>query len=289
MARVTSAAICRPFPQISATILRGDRPGPVADLTVADHEPGEQHRLGAGLMSPAVPRGGGPGLLRGPAAAGHVGPAAERGPVPGQQRRGDRAHTGSDHPGIQAPLGQVQAVEDHLGARLPDPIQGGHQRVQVVDHLVAVGQDRPGHPQPVIIGLEQPDQELAVIGRVSGELVAVQPAVHVGVPQVRAGGAEPPQVGQADPELVRDPFIGDRGGPVRPGRRGHPIGAELGDGAVDDQVPVVGVDRAGGRDHVQAPGPLTPQDRDHVRQGGVPRTRHRRGSINTHRGFPFAE
>jgi hypothetical protein len=118
--------------------------------------------------------------------AGDVGLAAERGAVPGQQDRRPGADLRGDDPGVQAAFGQVQAVELDIGAGLADAVQGGHQGVQVVNHLVTVRQHRAGYAEAVTVGLEQADQELPGVGRVAGQVVAVQPAVHVRVPQVRS-------------------------------------------------------------------------------------------------------
>ncbi len=215
---------------------RRDRPGALADLAVGDHEPGEQHRLGARLVAVSLPGGGRTGSFGGPGAAGDVGLAAERGAVPGQQDRRPGADLRRDHPGVEPAFGQVQAVELDVGAGLADAVQGRHQRVQVVDHLVAVAEQRPGHAGAVAVGLEQPDQELPPVRRVAGQVAAVQPPVDVRVPQVRPLVAKPAEIGEVDAELRADPLIGDRGGPVGPGRGGHPGVGHLLDGAGDDQV-----------------------------------------------------
>jgi hypothetical protein len=115
---------------------------------------------------------------------------------------------------VQPPLGQVQAVELDVGPGLADAVQSGHQRVHVVDHLVAVGQHRAGHAEVVAVGLEQPDQEVAPVGLDPGEVVAVQPAVEVGVPQIGPLAVQAAQVGQGDAELGADPLISNLGRPV---------------------------------------------------------------------------
>jgi hypothetical protein len=56
----------------------GDRPGAVADFAVADHEPGEQDRLGSRLVSAAFPGCGLAGLLGGPVPARDVDITTER-------------------------------------------------------------------------------------------------------------------------------------------------------------------------------------------------------------------
>jgi hypothetical protein len=82
-------------------------------------------------------------------AAADVDLAAEGGAVPGQQRGGVNADLGGDDAGVQAALGQVQAIEGDLGAGLADAVEGGHEGVEVVDDLVAVRQHGPCHAQLV--------------------------------------------------------------------------------------------------------------------------------------------
>jgi hypothetical protein len=202
---------------------------------------------------------------------------AERGPVPGQQGGGVGADLRGDHPGVQAPFGAVEAVELDVGSGQADAVEGGHEGVEVVDDLVGVRQQGAGDAEAVTFGLEQADQEGPVVGRVAGQVVAVQPAVDVGVPQVWALLAQAAQVAQVDAEFGGDPLIGHHGGPVDPGGAGDSVGGHLLHGAADDQVALVGVDGGGG-DDVQPAGPLGAQEGDHVGQGGVAGGQDRRGS-----------
>ena len=85
----------------------------------------------------------------------------------------------ADHPDVHPPAGQVAPVHPHRQPGPADPVQGGHQHVEIVDDLVAVGQERPDRPGPGSgAGAQAAQQELAP--------VALQPAVDVRVVQAGA-------------------------------------------------------------------------------------------------------
>ena len=193
------------------------------------------------------------------------GRAGERAAVPGQQRGGQDADLLADDPHVHPPLGQVAPVDPDRHPGLADTIEGGEQDVEVVDDLVAVGQERAGRPSAVLAA-QAAEQEPPVIPG--------QPAVHVRVVQVRLLLAHLPQVGGRDAELVRDPLVAHIGRRVRASGGGHAVRAEDWFGAVYHQPGILGADRGGGGDDVDLPGLLVPQQRGEILQGGVPGTRH---------------
>ena len=214
---------------------------PASGLTVGDHEPGEHERV-----------------VR-------AGRAGERAAVPGQQRGRQDLDLLADDPHVHPPLGQVAPVNPDRHPGLPDTIEGGQQDVEVVDDLVAVGQERPRRPSAVLAA-QAAEQEPPVVGG--------QPAVDVRVVQAGLLLAHFAQVGGGDAEFVRDPLVAHVGRHVGASGRGHAVRAEDWFGALHHQAGILGADRGGWGDDVDLPGLLIPQQRGEIVQGGVTGTRH---------------
>jgi hypothetical protein len=92
------------------------------------------------------------------------------------------------------------------------PGEHRHEHVQVVDHLVAVGEHGAGDALATGDVGERAEHEPARVGRVGQ--VPDEPVVDVGVVQVGALGPQPLEVLGGDAELGGHLVVGVRGGPV---------------------------------------------------------------------------
>ena len=167
-----------------------------------------------------------------------------------EQVRRVPANGGSVDADVHAAIRQIALRDVHVHASLANAVQRSGQRVQVVDDLELVRQERTAHAVALVALArhEGADQEGAAV-RVLAAL-AVQPAVHVGVPQVGALQAHLADVVVRDAQLVSDALVHDCGGLQHGCLAGHSVKGDLLLHVLDDQVAVLGFDLGRGGDHV---------------------------------------